>query len=119
MKDEMMNDRYVMDRNPRNLLRDFWQRESDACPLEATTAEKQEIEFDNWVDGFSSQLLDAEEPRSQAKERREALKKAAEPLLKYLCENHHPHVTCIVTGTSIKLLKGICSAPKIYDFVKD
>lgn len=47
------------------------------------------------------------------------LQKAAEPLLKYLCEKHHPHVTCIVTGTTIELLEGKISIPKIFDFVKD
>lgn len=47
------------------------------------------------------------------------LRKAAEPLIKYLCENHHPHVTAIVTGTSIELLEGIMSLSKIYDFLVD
>ena len=47
------------------------------------------------------------------------LKKAAEPLIKYLCENYHPHITAIVTGTSIELLEGIMSIPKIYDYVVD
>lgn len=47
------------------------------------------------------------------------LKKAAEPLIKYLCENHHPHVTAIVTGTSIELLEGLMSIPKIYDYLVD
>lgn len=47
------------------------------------------------------------------------LKKAAEPLIKYLCENHHPHVTAIVTGTSVELLEGLMSIPKIFDYVVD
>jgi hypothetical protein len=32
-----------------NLLHLFWQRTSDACPLEAIVAEKQENEFKEWV----------------------------------------------------------------------
>lgn len=47
------------------------------------------------------------------------LKKAAEPLIKYLCENYHPHVTAIVTGTSIELLEGIMNIPEIFDYVVD
>ena len=33
----------------RNLLTTFWQRSSDACPLEASEQEKQEKEFRDWV----------------------------------------------------------------------
>lgn len=32
-----------------NLLYFFWQRSSDACPLECSEAEKQEVEFKEWV----------------------------------------------------------------------
>ena len=32
-----------------DLLFKFWQRTSDACPLEANEAEKQEKEFKEWV----------------------------------------------------------------------
>jgi hypothetical protein len=46
-------------------------------------------------------------------------KKAAEPLLKYLNENYHPHVKVIITPTSIELLEGLCSFPEIYNFIKD
>lgn len=52
-------------------------------------------------------------------EKLDQLQKAAEPLLKYLCENHHPHVTAIVTGTSIELMEGIMSIPQITDFIQD
>ena len=49
----------------------------------------------------------------------EEFKKAATPLLKYLNNKHHPHVTAIITSTSIELVQGICAVPKIYEFVKD
>ncbi len=41
---------WALDIDPKKLLQEFWQRSSDACPLEATEAEKQETEFNNWVD---------------------------------------------------------------------
>ncbi len=49
----------------------------------------------------------------------ERLKEAATPLIKYLNDNHHPHVTCIVTSTSVELLEGVMVYPKIYEFIKD
>lgn len=47
------------------------------------------------------------------------LSRAAEPLIKLLCRKHHPHVTVIVTGTSIELMEGIMTIPKIYDYLTD
>lgn len=47
------------------------------------------------------------------------LRKAADSLIKYLNDTHHPHVTAIVTSTSVELMEGIMSIPKIYDHVKD
>ena len=48
------------------------------------------------------------------------LREACEPLLKLLNdEKHHPHMTVIVTATSIELVEGVCSIPKIYDYIKD
>lgn len=55
----------------------------------------------------------------EAKDRLEKFREAADPLLKYLNENHHPHVTAIITCTSIELVEGICSQPKIYDHLVD
>lgn len=34
---------------PGKLLHEFWQRTSDACPLETTQAEHEEKEFEKWV----------------------------------------------------------------------
>lgn len=47
------------------------------------------------------------------------LKSASVPLIKYLCENHHPHVTAIVTPTSVEIMEGKESIPKILDFLVD
>lgn len=49
----------------------------------------------------------------------EELKKAAAPLIKWLCENHHPHVTAIVTPTSVEVLEGVVSARNINDYIVD
>ncbi len=47
------------------------------------------------------------------------LKEMALPLIKYLNEHYHPHVTVIVTPTSVELLEILISVPKIHDFIKD
>lgn len=52
-------------------------------------------------------------------EKDDELKEAATPLIKYLNENHHPHVTVIVTSTSVELLEGKMGLPNIYEFIKD
>ena len=59
------------------------------------------------------------EPEVNYPEKFETIKKAAKPLIKYLCENHNPHVTAIVTGISIELVEGLISIPKIYDYLVD
>lgn len=35
---------------PEKLLHNFWQRSSDACPLEASQAEHEEKEFEKWIE---------------------------------------------------------------------
>ena len=46
------------------------------------------------------------------------LEDAARPLIQWLCENFHPHVTVIVTPTSAELVEGIASA-RVMDYVRD
>jgi len=53
------------------------------------------------------------------KQKNDELKEAATPLIKYLCENWHPHVKVIVTPTSVEILSGEISIPNIYEFLKD
>lgn len=60
-----------------------------------------------------------DENLKEAGKRQEKLRKAAEPLIKLLCEDYHPHVTAIVTPTSVELTEGICAIPKMYDFIVD
>lgn len=53
------------------------------------------------------------------KKKLEELKEAAKPLIKYLCENYHPHVTAIVTPTSIEVMEGVQAASNITEFIVD
>jgi len=48
-----------------------------------------------------------------------AFEKACRPLIKYLCENHHPHVSVIVTPTGAELLEGKKTTGEILDYLKD
>lgn len=43
---------------------------------------------------------------------------AARPLIQYLAENHHPHVTCMVTNDYAQLLEGKQSI-QVPDYIKD
>jgi hypothetical protein len=52
------------------------------------------------------------------KAKQEEFEKVAEPLIKFLCDNFHPHVTVIVTCNSAELLEEFCFR-KIDKFVKD
>lgn len=47
------------------------------------------------------------------------LRKAATPLLKLLNTEYHPHVTVIITATSIELVEGVISIPNIHDYIVD
>ena len=53
------------------------------------------------------------------KKKLEELEEAAKPLIKYLCENYHPHVTAIVTPTSVEVMEGIQAVSNITEFVVD
>lgn len=41
------------------------------------------------------------------------------PLIKWLNDNYHPHVTVIVTPTNAELVEGLKSTGPIMDYVKD
>lgn len=49
-----------------------------------------------------------------SREKLEKLKEAAMPLIKYLEDNYHPHVTANVTSTSVELVEGLMNIPNIY-----
>jgi hypothetical protein len=41
------------------------------------------------------------------------------PLIKWLCENYHPHHTIIITPTSAEMLEGVCCTGQVLDYVRD
>lgn len=43
----------------------------------------------------------------------------ARPMVKYLCENYHPHVTVIITPTSAELLEGLKTINRVEDYIRD
>jgi hypothetical protein len=43
----------------------------------------------------------------------------ARPMVKYLCENYHPHVTVIITPTSAELLEGLKTIGRVDDYIRD
>lgn len=47
---------WALDTDPKQLLNKFWQRTSDACPLECSEAEKQEMEFEKFVKDLTWQI---------------------------------------------------------------
>jgi hypothetical protein len=49
--DRMCSDLQKLLLNSKEMLHEFWQRTSDACPLEATEAETEETQFKEFVDG--------------------------------------------------------------------
>lgn len=53
------------------------------------------------------------------KRKLEELKEAAKPLIKFLCENYHPHVTAIVNPTSVEVMEGLQVVPNITEFIVD
>lgn len=53
------------------------------------------------------------------KEQTAEFEKVARPMIKFLNDNCHPHVSVIVTPTNAELLEGVCSTGEILDYVKD
>ena len=47
-----------------------------------------------------------------------AFLEAAKPMMKYLCENYHPHVTVIIDGTRAELVEGLKTA-QCDDYIRD
>lgn len=50
---------------------------------------------------------------------RKEFEELARPLMKWLCEHCHPHVTVIITPTTAELLEGVGSLGEILDYVQD
>jgi hypothetical protein len=53
------------------------------------------------------------------KEAQPTFETVTRPVIKWLCENWHPHVIAVVTPTNAQLLSGEESTGQIMDYVKD
>ena len=43
----------------------------------------------------------------------------ARPMLKFLNDNFHPHVTVEITPTTAQLFEGVCGIGEVMDYVHD
>jgi hypothetical protein len=78
--------------NLKNLLHDFWQQTSDTCPLECGEAEEQERKFSEFIEN---------------KLKATTFEDASSYMMKYLSENHHPHVMAEIDSNSAILWEGL------------
>jgi hypothetical protein len=53
------------------------------------------------------------------KTKTDSFENVVRPVLRYLCENHHPHVTVIITPTTAELVEGIKTIGQVLDYVQD
>jgi len=53
------------------------------------------------------------------KKQQEEFEKVARPVIQFLNENCHPHVTAIITPVRAEMLEGVCGTGEILDYVKD
>lgn len=55
----------------------------------------------------------------QEKDRVAAFTEAAKPLIRWMNENYHPHVSAIVTPTGAELVEGLLCTGRLQEFLKD
>lgn len=55
----------------------------------------------------------------EQKAKQQEFTELARPLMKWLCDNYHPHVIVTVTPTSAELSEGIMHTGQILDYVHD
>jgi len=65
------------------------------------------------IEDATEQILTAQEVKS------ESLDTIARVLIKYLCDNYHPHVEITITPTGYELKEGLVSGGQILDYIKD
>lgn len=54
-----------------------------------------------------------------SKEKIAEVTELAKPLIKYLNDNYHPHMTIIITPTGFEVLEGVMSNQNITEYIKD
>lgn len=75
-----------------DLLSEFWQTSSDACPLEVSEAEKQEVAFK----AFVAKKMEAM-----------TFEEASSFVMMHMAVYCHPHSTSIITSNSAELFESI------------
>ncbi len=73
----------------KNLLHEFFNSKSDACPLECLAQEKMEKDFQEWFETKHT-----------------TFQEAVEPAIRYLFKNHHPHTKIYIDYSNAELLEG-------------
>jgi hypothetical protein len=43
----------------------------------------------------------------------------ARPLIKFLCDNHNPHASAIITPTSAEIVEGVMSIGNVTEYIRD
>lgn len=51
-------------------------------------------------------------------EQKKEFEEAVKPIMKWLCENFHPHIIVIIDPTTAEILEG-CASVVTHEFVKD
>lgn len=98
---------------------DFTEEEYDAA---LASTEKACHEYYNDVheetpSAFHNHENDTSKEGPQA--RKDEFTAIVRPVMKWLCENHHPHTSIYIDGTNAQLLEGIASTGVITDYVVD
>lgn len=88
----------------------------DACEtLGQIAQERGDGEYEMHWSRISGMALDGPKTDEQQK----SFEEAARPLIKWLCENVHPHHSVIVTPTNAELLECLFSTGQVLDYVCD
>ena len=72
----------------------------------------------NWHDQFLLEFSNLIEQASVLDAANNDLFSLARPLVKFLCDNHHPHTKIIITCNTVELLEGICG-DNVSEFLRD
>ena len=76
---------------------------------------EQQMQFE----GLFQQAMDMEQKNNQNLKDVEPFENVARPVIKYLCENHHPNTTIIITQTNAEVLEGVKTIGTIKDYIID
>lgn len=85
-----------------DLLHEFWNRKSDACPLEASEQEKQEKEFAEWV---KQNIYNNAEM-------------CARPMIRFISEHYDSYTEAVIADAGYCILKAV-ECKKIEDYIKE